>query len=166
MSLRIIVARAQNGVIGANGTIPWRLSADLQRFRKITWGKPIIMGRHTHESITRVLPGRENIVLTTTRTHIAGCTVYQRWEQIRERFLNTAEQGSIIGGRELYLLALPVAEYLHLTEVIAEVNGDVSLPALDLTPWQQIHCSEYAADENNEYPHRYSVWQRLTTEVV
>ena len=159
MTVSIIVAASENNVIGRQGDLPWRLSDDLKRFKAITMGKPIVMGRKTYESIGRPLPGRQNIVITRQQGYVAeGCDVVATVEQAVE-VANGAEEIMVIGGSEIYALFLPAAERLYLTRVHAEVDGDAFFP----TPgddWDLVSDEPYAADEKNEYDVSFQVYER------
>ena len=130
MIISLIVAMDRQGVIGAGGALPWRLSGDLKHFKAITMGKPIIMGRKTHESIGRPLPGRENIVITRQKDYrAAGCAVFHGIETALEACANHAEV-MVMGGASLYEELLPRAARIYLTRVEAEVTGDTWFPAV------------------------------------
>ena len=145
----------RNRVIGAAGRLPWRLPADLGRFKSITMGKPIVMGRKTHESIGRVLPGRENIILTRDPGYRReGCTVLHGLDELA-RHCATAGEVVIIGGAELYRQALDQARRIYLTEIDAEFEGDTFFPPFDRREWREAGRRDFTADEAN--PHPYSV---------
>ena len=127
--LSIIVATAENGVIGCNGQLPWHLSADLRRFRKLTTGHSIVMGRKTYASIGRPLPERRSIVLSRNPEYEA------------EVF--------IIGGGHLYQLALPFTQRIYLTEICAEVEGDVHFPQIDWSQWDLVEELPTEMDEKS-----------------
>ena len=151
MELVLVVARARNGVIGQDGALPWRLPADLKRFKTITVGKPVIMGRKTFESIGKPLPGRHNIVLSRDpRWQAAGVTVVPNLaEAIAAAGLDPrarAEAIMVIGGAQIYAEALPSATRVELTEVDAEPAGDTVLPAFDPARWREIARETHAAD--------------------
>ena len=130
MIISLIVAMDRRGVIGVNGALPWRLSDDLKHFKAITMGKPIIMGRKTHESIGRPLPGRENIVITRQKNYrAAGCTVFHGIETALEACANHAEV-MVMGGASLYEELLPRAARIYLTRVEAEVRRRHLVPAV------------------------------------
>ena len=140
--------------IGRDGRLPWHLPADLRNFKKITMGKPIVMGRRTHESIGRALPGRENIVVTRDRGYRAsGCTIVHSLNEALE-VRNGVVEIMIIGGAAMYAAALPQAQRLYLTQVHARVSGDVQFPELPADQWIEKDRADYAADERN--PHAYS----------
>jgi dihydrofolate reductase len=139
--ISLILARADNGVIGDKGGLPWRLPDDLRRFKALTIGKPIIMGRKTWESLPRKpLPGRTNIVVTRHRDFAAeGAVVVHSLEEALDR----AQQKNpveimVIGGAEIFAAALPRADRVHLTEIHAEPDGDVRFPAFAPQQWREI----------------------------
>ena len=161
MKLALIVAMDNQGLIGKNNDLPWRLSADLQYFRRVTMGKPIIMGRKTHESIGRPLPGRKNIVLTTQKGYQAeGCEVVHSVQQVQQLCADNDEI-IIIGGSSLYALFLPYADTLYLTRVDAALEGDTWFPAWSLQEWQLISDEKHQADQNNEYDYCFMRYQRI-----
>jgi dihydrofolate reductase len=140
IDLVLVVARARNGVIGSDGAMPWHLPADLKRFKAMTVGKPVIMGRKTFESIGKPLPGRHNIVLTRDRAWQAdGVTVAANLaEAIAAAGLDPrarAEEIMVIGGAQIYAEALPSATRIELTEIDAEPEGDTLLPRFDPARW-------------------------------
>ena len=160
MIISLIVAMERRGIIGSNGALPWRLSDDLRRFRAVTMGKPLIMGRKTHESIGRPLPGRRNIVLTRQPDYRAGgCVVCHDPEQALADCADAAEV-MVMGGATLYEQFLPRAQRIYLTRVHAEVAGDVRFPPFDEQAWRELERQQHAADERNEYPHSFSVLER------
>ena len=134
------VARARNGVIGRDNQIPWRIPGELKRFKSMTMGKPVIMGRKTWESLpNRPLPGRKNIVLTRDAAFTAeGAAVARTVEEaLALASATAAEEIAIIGGAEIYALFLPVATRIYLTEIDADIAGDAVLPAFDPLVWHQ-----------------------------
>ena len=161
MRLSIMVAMDEQGVIGAGGALPWHLSADLQQVKKITMGKPVIMGRKTHESIGRPLPGRENIVLSRDpRFRAPGCTVFNDMEQALE-YCRAADEVFIMGGVELFRLTLARAARIYFTEVHARVQCDTCFPEFNRSEWREIGREQHAADENNEYPYSFVRLERF-----
>ena len=151
MKISIIVAMAENRVIGRDNGLPWHLPADLKHFKAITMGKPIIMGRKTWESIGRPLPGRINIVVTRTPNFMAdGCVVVHSIEEA----LAGHDEAMVIGGAEFYRQVLPQATTLYLTLVHDVFDGDTFFPELDEQAWREVERSDFAADEKN--PHAYS----------
>ena len=158
--ISLIVAMDRRGVIGAGGALPWRLSDDLKQFKAITMGKPLVMGRKTHESIGRPLPGRRNIVLTRQRGYTApGCVVVHDVEDALAACAG-AEEVMVMGGATLYELFLPRAGRIYLTRVQAEVNGDVHFPPFDESAWNEVERREHQADAHNEYPHSFQLLER------
>jgi dihydrofolate reductase len=125
--ITIIVARAENGVIGRGGTLPWRIPADLKRFKAVTMGSVLVMGRKTFESLPGVLPGRRHVVLTRDQRWSApGAQVAHSIEEAIE--IARGERISVIGGAEIFGMFLPLAERIELTEVLADVPGDTTMP--------------------------------------
>jgi dihydrofolate reductase len=162
------IARARNGVIGRDGKLPWRLRTDLANFRAVTMGKPIIMGRKTFESLPGgALPGRTNIVLTHDQAFRAPkvLAVDDFSEALQIGREQAAEDGAdevfVIGGASLFELALPKAGRLYLTEVEAEVPGDVVLSPIDESRWREVSRESHPAGERDEYPFTIRVLERL-----
>lgn len=149
--ISLVVAASRNNVIGAAGQLPWHLSDDLKRFKALTMGKPIVMGRKTFESIGRALPGRQNIVITTQRDYVAeGCDVVGSPGDAVAAVPDGSEI-MVIGGGEIYLLFLPLADRIYLTRVDTVVDGDTFFPALDAATWQETSREEFAANDNNDH---------------
>jgi dihydrofolate reductase len=150
-TLAIIVAVAENGVIGKDNTLPWHLPEDLRHFKRVTMGKPIIMGRRTFESIGKPLPGRTNIVITRNPAfRAAGIATVSSLEEALTLAESTARREGVdevvvIGGAEIYATALPRADRLYLTEVHAGVEGDALLPPIDWTQWREISRERHDA---------------------
>ncbi len=150
----------RDGTIGDRGALPWRLPADLRHFRELTWGYPILMGRRTHESIGRALPGRRNIVLTTQKRYRApGCEVYASCAAALAA-CQGADEVMIIGGAKLYLCALPRVACVYLTEVHARVGGDTRLPHFAPEEWREVSHHGHPADDANEYAYSFVTLQR------
>lgn len=144
-AITIVIARADNGVIGKEGGLPWRLPADLRRFKALTLGKPVLMGRRTWDSLGRALPGRRNLVLTRDpRWSAPGA---ERVGDIEAALaLAAAPELIVIGGAEVCALALPLASRFELTQVHASPDGDTWLPALDPGQWREIAREKHPAD--------------------
>ncbi|SDK40694.1 dihydrofolate reductase [Billgrantia gudaonensis] len=140
----MIAAVARNGVIGVEGQLPWYLPEDLKFFKRMTQGKPLVMGRKTFQSIGRPLPGRLNIVVTRADDfHHDGVRVCHDIESAlaladRQATIDAAEEIMVMGGGEIYAQALPLASRLYLTEVDVEVEGDARFPALDPAEWEEV----------------------------
>jgi dihydrofolate reductase len=172
MRISIIVAMAQNRVIGRRGTLPWRLSADLKRFKSLTMGHHLIMGRKTYESIGRPLPGRTSIVISRGQETLARrASEGNAATQIENlMFTNSLESAMdiaasdpevfVIGGAQIYELALPRADRLYVTHVEADVAGDTFFPAYDPAEWRLVEETAHAADTKNEFPHRFCIYDR------
>lgn len=136
--ISILVAMAQNRTIGANNALPWRCPEDLKRFKALTMGHHIIMGRKTFDSIGRPLPGRTTVVVTRNRTlNIEGCIVAHSLDEAIAACQSDAEV-FIVGGADLYAQALPLADTLYLTEILQDVAGDAHFPEFETTHWQEI----------------------------
>ena len=162
MKISIIVAASENNVIGVAGELPWRLSSDLQHFKATTMGKPIVMGRKTWDSIGRPLPGRQNIVITRQAGYVAeGCDVVASLAEAAEA-AGDENEIMVIGGSEIYSLALPLADRLYMTRVHAAVDGDAFFPEIDATEWRLIDEEHHEADERNEHPYSFRVFERET----
>lgn len=161
MTVSLIVAAARNDVIGRDGTLPWHLPDDLKRFRALTTGHHVIMGRATHESIGRPLPGRTNVVLTRSPSYTAeGCTVvHALGEALSAARAAGEEEAFVIGGARVYEAALPRADRVYLTRVDAEVRGDVRLPPLG-PGWTEIAREERPADARHEHAFAFTVLER------
>jgi len=151
---------ADSGVIGRDNTLPWHLPEDLKRFKRLTMGKPILMGRKTFESIGKPLPGRENIVVTRdTNYHREGVTVVHDLDGAL-RAAGNAPEIMVIGGAELFRALLPRAGRIHLTRVHGNIAGDVMWPALDERDWQVVERESRAADERHAYAMTFEVWEK------
>jgi len=152
MCTSIIVAMSENGLIGHEGDLPWRLSEDLRRFKEITMGKPIIMGRKTWESIGRPLSGRPHVVISRDPNYAAeGVDVVHSFKQAlaRAHELGSAEI-MVIGGADIYRLALPDADRMYVTEVHSEFEGDTHFPEFDRNEWRESgREGPFSADNNN-----------------
>jgi dihydrofolate reductase len=147
--LVLVAALARNGVIGRGGSLPWQLPDDLKRFKALTWAKPIVMGRRTCESIGRALPGRRNLVLTRQAgVAVPGVETVATIDEALAR-CEGAPEICVIGGGEIYRATLPVADVLELTEVQADVEGDVLFPAHDRAQWREVARERHPADERH-----------------
>lgn len=161
----IVVAVAKNGVIGRNNQLPWRLPADLKHFKAVTWGKPVIMGRKTFQSIGKPLPGRDNIVISRARRWDAGgVTVVPDMEAALEVARKAAaargvDEISVIGGAQVYALALPFTDRVYLTEIDMTPEGDTWFLALSPEEWREVSRDSHPAE--GEYPaHSYVLYER------
>lgn len=158
--LSAIVAVAENGVIGAENDLPWRLSADLQRFRRLTMGHHIVMGRKTWESIGRLLPGRTSVIVTRqTNYEVQGAKVANAIENAIE-LCQGDDEPFIVGGAEIYRASLPLVTRLYFTRVHTEIEGDARFPEMNWANWRKIEQTFHSADEKNEFDHTFSIWDR------
>ena len=156
----VIVAMAQNGVIGCANTLPWRLPEDLKRFRAFTLNKPILMGRKTFESLGHPLPGRANLVMTRDRGWFSHGVIIVH--SVEEALVQAAASDEVvaIGGAQIYRLVLPFARRIYLTHVHADVPGDTYFPDFDATQWADIDCSTHPADDEHAYPVTFVTLER------
>lgn len=167
VTVAMIVAMAQNRVIGRNNELPWHLPNDLKYFKACTMGKPIIMGRKTFESIGRPLPGRSNIVVTRdTQWSAPGVEVVHDLDTalaLGNRLAQTAglEELMVIGGEQIYRACLPRAGVLYVTEVHAEVAGDAYFPEWSVAQWQERHRESFKAGGDNPYDYSFVTYRRL-----
>ena len=159
--LSIIVAVAKNQVIGQQGDLPWRLSDDLKRFKRITMGHHLVMGRKTYESIGRPLPGRTSIVLTNDQDYQAeGCFIANSVDEALQLSKDDTAV-FVIGGAQVYRSFLPVADRLHWTAVMADVTGDTFFPAVDWSEWKMTSESHHSANEKNQFDTVYKIFARI-----
>jgi dihydrofolate reductase len=158
----LIVAISENGVIGRAGQLPWRLSDDLRRFKRLTMGHSLIMGRRTFESIGRALPGRKTIVVTrqVAWQHAGVLTAHS----LPEAYAAAAEDAEIfvVGGAEIYDQALDDCDRLYVTRVQAHVDGDAFFPEVSWSDWQLIEESSLPADERNTFATTFCIYGRRT----
>jgi dihydrofolate reductase len=164
VELSLVVAMSRSGLIGKGGALPWHLPRDLRHFRKLTWGKPIIMGRKTHEGLGRPLPGRTNIILTRqTDFRPAGCLVaHSREQAMTWARMTGGSEAMIIGGGETYRQFLPCSATIYLTLVEGDFVGDAYFPErlLDSPDWIRISEEVWEADARNPQNARFIVMKR------
>jgi dihydrofolate reductase len=159
--ISIIVAVAENGVIGSDNRLPWHLPDDLQRFKALSLGKPIVMGRRTFDSIGRPLPGRTNIVVSRqSGLAIQGTLVVHSLDEAL-RAAGAVPEIVVIGGAEIFRQVLPRTNTIHLTRVQARVAGDIFFPELDSAQWQESAVEHHAADERHQYAFSFVTLQRI-----
>ena len=160
MVISLIAAVGSNWVIGKGGDLPWHLPADLKRFKSLTLGKPVIMGRKTYESIGHPLSQRKNIVMTTSTTyHVPGCHVVHSITQA----LETAEgddEAMIIGGAAIYRQFWPIADRIYLTEIDEVFEGDVFFPELNLEEWKELSRISEMGESAQRYHYHFVVYER------
>ncbi|MEO2022406.1 MAG: dihydrofolate reductase [Pirellulaceae bacterium] len=158
--LSLIVAISDNHVIGRDGQLPWHLSADLKRFKNLTMGHHIIMGRKTFDSIGRLLPGRTSIVLTRQADWSVDGVLTAADLETARLLAADDEETFIIGGSQLYQLALPMVERLYVTQVHATVEGDTHFPAITTAEWRLQDQQDHLADEKNDHDYSFMIYHR------
>jgi dihydrofolate reductase len=162
----LIVAVAENGVIGSNGAIPWRLKTDQQRLKSMTMGKPVVMGRKTFESLRRPLPGRTNIVVTRdVNFRAAGAVVTTSFNDAQavalgDALRRLATEIAVIGGAEIYTQWMEVADRLEVTEVHTKPDGDTYLPPIDPADWQEVARMRNSASSDDSAGFSYVTYRR------
>ncbi|MDQ1769918.1 dihydrofolate reductase [Labilibaculum sp. A4] len=155
MNVSIIVAVSRNQVIGKDNQLIWKLSADLKRFKALTTGHTIIMGRKTFESIGKPLPNRTSVIITRQADYVAeGCVVVNSLEEALEKF-SDQEEVFIIGGGTIYQEALAKANKIYYTKVHKDFEGDTFFPVLDLKEWKSVNREDCFPDEKNEVPYSF-----------
>jgi len=158
--LSIIVAKSKNDVIGNNGRLPWHLSEDLKRFKSITMGKPIIMGRVTYESIGKPLPGRENIILTRRLNYLEkGITIIHSSDEALKS-ARDSDEVIIIGGGEIYKEFLSRVNRLYITHVDLHIDGDAFFPKVDYSDWQVMNREDFPVNKDREIGFCFEVLER------
>ena len=161
--LSIIVAVAENNVIGKDNQLLWRLPNDLKNFREITMGSTIIMGRKTFQSLPKVLPGRKHIVLTRDKSFKVSDEMVEVFYSLDEMLLSLDSQTEyfVIGGGEIYNILMPYCEKLYLTKVREAFQGDTYFPKIDNSKWKKISKIEGIIDDKNKIPHSFLILEKL-----
>lgn len=156
----LIVAMDEGGIIGRKGRLPWRQPADLLHFKVLTMGKPILMGRKTFDSIGKPLPGRTNLVLTRDAGWTREGTIAVH--TLDEALAHAKDAGElmVIGGEEIFRMALPLAQRVHLTRIHAHVQGDARFPAVDWSAWRETERQAFAADEKHAHAMTFLTFER------
>ncbi len=170
MLISLIVAMDEERGIGKNGRVPWRLSSDLRRFKSLTMGHHMIVGRKTWESIGRLLPGRKMVIVTRSRRYqpenCPGCAVAHSLDAALELARQAGDEEVFIGGGgEIYALALPLADRIYLTRVHTRAGCDVFFPAFDLDEWMEMERDEQGPDEKNEHAVTYQTFAKNISEI-
>lgn len=159
--ISFIVAMDENRVIGKDNQLPWRLPEDLKFFKRVTMGHPIAMGRKTHESIGRVLPGRENIVITRQDDYrSADCTVFHSVLDFVKYCNNQSDEIFIIGGAEIFKETFADADRLYLTLIHEEFTGDTFFPEFDPNKWKLVSSEQGIKDDKNPYDYEFLIYER------
>jgi dihydrofolate reductase len=162
--LALVVAIAENGVIGNANRLPWHLPADLKHFKSVTLGKPMLMGRKTFESIGKALPGRRNLVMTRGRPiDAAGVETVKSVEEALVA-AREADELMVIGGAEIFRICLPRAQRIYLTRVHAPIAGDTRFPPVDWNEWRSVERNVQPADEKNTYAMTFLRLERRSPE--
>ncbi len=155
--ISLIWAMDEGGVIGVENRLPWRLPTDMRWFRRHTLGKPVLMGRRTFESIGKPLPERRNLVLSRSLERLPGCEIARSLDEARE--LAGDAELMVIGGAEVYRLALPAATRLYLTRVHARFDGDAFFPDMDFSRWREVFREESPADADNPHACTFLIYE-------
>lgn len=159
--ISFIVAMDDNRVIGKNNQLPWHLPEDLKFFKKVTMGHPIAMGRKTHESIGRLLPGRENIIITRNVNYKReDCTVFYSVQDFVDYCREQEEEVFVIGGAEIFKETFPFADRLYLTHIHDEFAGDTFFPEFNLDQWELKSSEKGIKDEKNPYDYEFCIYDR------
>jgi dihydrofolate reductase len=160
MKLTAVVAASDNDVIGRDNALPWHLPADLAYFKRVTLGKPMLMGRKTYESIGRPLPGRRSLVLSRSGFTAPGVETVATIEEALQRVAGEPEL-MVIGGAEVFRLAMPFIDHVHLTRVHTRIAGDVFLPPLAPGQWREVRREDHPADERNAIAVTFTELERI-----
>lgn len=155
-----VVAMARDGVIGRDNAMPWHLPDDLKRFKALTMGKPMLMGRKTFEAIGKPLPGRTSLVLTRDPSWQAKDVIAVRSVDEALQQAGNVPELCIVGGAEIYRLTLPITQRIHLTRIHASIPGDAVFPAIDTSEWRETERTEHPADERHAYAMTFSTLER------
>jgi len=163
----IIVAVSENGIIGRDGDMPWKLSTDLKRFKALSMGKPLVMGRKTFESVgSKPLPGRPHVIVSRSQQiEMPGVETVASLDEALRRAKELAvdagvDEVCVVGGGEIYRQALGLADVLHVTHVETAVDGDTSFPAIDPEIFERVEETRVPAGEKDNYPTRYAIYRR------
>lgn len=161
MSISLIVAAAENNAIGKDNALLWYLSADLKRFKALTTGHPVIMGRKTFESIGKPLPNRRNIVISRSVPAIEGCEVVASVDEALA-LVKSGEEAFIIGGGSIYKALWDKADRLYLTSVKTALEGDTFIPEVKPDEWEEVKREDFDADEKNEFGYSFIDYVRVS----
>jgi dihydrofolate reductase len=160
--ISFIVAMDKNRLIGKGNQLPWHLPEDLKFFKRVTMGHPIIMGRKTHESIGKPLPGRENIIITRDRGYSKeGCTIIHSPSEISQFDEKGEEELFVIGGAEIFKEVFPIADRLYVTLIDHEFAGDTYFPEFNENDWQLVSTEKGIKDEKNSFDYSFVVYDRI-----
>lgn len=160
--LSLIVAMTENGVIGRGGDMPWRMSDDLRRFKRITLGHHIVMGRKTYDSIGRPLPGRTSIVISRQATYADPQVRAARSLDEALQLASGDHEVFITGGSQIFAMALPHVDRMYLTRIHCELDGDTHFPDVDWSRWRLIEQQTHRADDRNQYDYSFQTYERVS----
>ncbi|ART76761.1 dihydrofolate reductase [Sutcliffiella horikoshii] len=158
--ISIIVATDKNNLIGKDNDLPWRIPADLAYFKKVTLNSTIVMGRKTYESIGKPLPKRRNIILSRQDFHADGCETLHSIEEVESLNVD-GEELFIIGGAHIFMETLPIADFLYLTYIEEEFEGDTYFPEINEQDWELIYSEKGIRDEKNPYDYYFKKYKRI-----
>lgn len=159
--ISFVVAMDNNRVIGKDNDLPWHLPEDLKFFKRVTMGHPIVMGRKTHESIGRVLPGRENIIVTRDKYYLSdGCTVLHSINEVKDLARENGEEIFVIGGAEIFKELFTMADRLYITHIDEEFEGDTYFPLFSENDWELVSNERGIKDEKNPYIYSFKVYDK------
>ncbi|MDD4915955.1 MAG: dihydrofolate reductase [Methylococcales bacterium] len=161
MKISLIVAMSSNRAIGVNGKMPWHLPADLKRFKQITMGHPVIMGRKTFEAIGKPLPGRRNIILSSQTDYRRQNCMTVNEMPAALKLCADSEEAFVIGGASLYQALITRADFLYLTEICKAFDGDTFFPEIDYRQWQELERQEVDDDRSVDFKYRFLKYRRL-----
>ncbi len=160
MHISLIVAASENNAIGKDNQLLWHLPNDLKFFKNTTWGMPVIMGRKTFESVSKVLPGRFNVVITTqTDWNFEGVIVASSLQDALDKAASTnCKEAFIIGGGEIYKQSMEMANTIFLTRVHTTIDGDTFFPEIDETKWELVSNEDFEMDEKHAFNYSFQKW--------
>lgn len=163
MVISLVVAASTNHAIGKNNQLLWHLPNDLKRFKNLTWGMPIVMGRRTFDSIGKPLPGRKNIVITRQKELSKEGVAFVTNKSDIDFIVNELEVNElyVIGGGELYRTYFNLASVIHMTRVHTEIEGDTFFPEMNPKEWERTHFLDCKADEKHAFDYTFEVWKRI-----
>lgn len=163
MIISMVVAAADNNVIGKNNGLLWNLPNDMAFFKNVTWGMPVIMGRKTYQSLGKPLKGRTNIVITSNKAFNPGSGVIMAGsidEAVSQAAITDAKECYVIGGGEIYRQAMVKADRIYMTRVHVSPDGDTSFPVINEEEWEKISSSTFPQDDKHAYSYTFEIWQR------
>ena len=164
MIINMVVAAADNNVIGKDNRLLWHLPNDMAFFKNTTWGMPVIMGRKTFESLGKPLKGRTNIVITANKNFAPGNGVIVTNsidEAVEQAGITDARECYVIGGGQVYKQAMPRAHRIYMTRVHVSLPGDTFFPAFSGNDWKKVSSATFDADERHTYSYTFEIWQRI-----